>query len=67
LALKKETAMIKTVLGTVIGALAGFAFYKLVGCPAGTCPITSSPFLSTFFGAIIGILVAGISITKSDK
>ena len=57
----------KTVLGTVIGALAGLAFYKLVGCPAGTCPITSSPFLSTFFGAMMGLLVAGIAMTRSGK
>jgi len=58
--------MIKTVLGIVIGAIAGFAFYKLVGCPAGTCPITSSPFLSVFFGAMIGLLIAGISMTRSN-
>jgi hypothetical protein len=57
--------MLKTVLGIVIGAAAGFAFYALIGCRTGTCPITSSPFLSTFFGAMTGLLIAGISITKS--
>jgi hypothetical protein len=56
--------MLRTVLGIVIGAAAGFAFYKFIGCQTGTCPITSSPFLSAFFGALIGLLVAGISITR---
>jgi len=59
--------MIKTVLGIVIGALAGFALYKLVGCPAGTCPITSSPFLSTFFGAMAGLLVSEINWKKREN
>jgi hypothetical protein len=56
--------MIRTIAGIVIGAALGFAYYQLVGCASGTCPITSSPFLSTIFGAIIGVLIVGISITR---
>ena len=59
--------MIKTIMGITIGALAGFAFHKLVGCPAGTCPITSSPFLSTFLGAMAGLLVSGIHWTVKEN
>jgi hypothetical protein len=56
--------MLRTVLGIVLGAAAGFAYYTFIGCRTGTCPITSNPFLSIFFGAMIGLLVAGISITR---
>ncbi|MBN1130064.1 MAG: hypothetical protein JXA71_13820 [Chitinispirillaceae bacterium] len=49
--------MIKTMIGLVVGGLLGFLFYTFVGCTTGTCPITSSPFLTTMFGAIIGMLV----------
>jgi hypothetical protein len=56
--------MIRTIVGIVIGAAIGFAYYKLVGCASGTCPITSNPFISTLFGAIIGVLIVGISFTR---
>jgi hypothetical protein len=56
--------MIRTIAGIVIGAALGFAYYKFVGCASGTCLITSSPFMSTLFGAIIGVLIVGISITR---
>jgi hypothetical protein len=49
--------MIKIIAGLIIGAAIGFAYYKLVGCSSGTCPITSSPYLSTIWGAAIGGLI----------
>jgi len=54
------------VLLTAIGALGGYAFYRLVGCPTGTCPIASSPVLSTIFGGVIGLLI-GSNFIKKDK
>jgi len=46
-------------LGTVaLGALLGFGWYRLVGCPTGACPITSNPWSSTIYGAVIGLLMA---------
>ena len=41
------------------GAVAGFAYQRLVGCRTGTCPITSNPYASTLYGAVIGYLVSG--------
>jgi len=38
----------------VLGALAGFLYWKFVGCTSGTCPITSSPFMSTLWGILLG-------------
>jgi hypothetical protein len=40
----------------VVGAAGGYLFYRFVGCKTGTCPITSSPWLSTIYGAILGLL-----------
>ena len=48
------------VLGIVIGAALGYGYYRLVGCSTGTCPITSSPYISTLYGAVMGVLIAGM-------
>ena len=42
----------------LLGAGAGFAYYYIIGCASGTCPITSSPYISTAYGAAIGLLLA---------
>jgi hypothetical protein len=51
--------MLRLVLFVLGGAAAGFAYYWLVGCRTGTCPITSNPFVSTIFGAVLGYLLSG--------
>ena len=43
-----------TVIGLLMGALAGYAYYYFVGCASGTCAITSSPVNSTLYGAMMG-------------
>jgi len=48
---------VRIVLGVVIGGLLGFGYYKLVGCSTGSCPITSSPYTSTLYGAVMGLLI----------
>jgi hypothetical protein len=54
----------RQVIGAVIGAVAGLAYYKLVGCPTGGCPITSNPWGSLLYGAVLGVLLAGGFGTK---
>ena len=44
----------KPVLAVAVGALGGFAYYHFVGCESGQCAITSSPYISTIWGAFIG-------------
>ncbi len=47
----------KKVLPVVAGALLGYSYYYFVGCN-GTCAITSSPYISTAYGGIIGLLLS---------
>lgn len=44
-------------IGVVIGALGGFAYYHYIGCASGTCAITSNPMNSTLYGALMGGLL----------
>jgi hypothetical protein len=50
----------KRILFTLLGALGGYVYYYFVGCSSGTCPISSNPWISTMYGAVMGfILTAG--------
>lgn len=46
-----------TIIGILIGALGGYAYYHFVGCTSGTCTITSKPLNSTLYGAVMGGLL----------
>jgi len=48
-----------TLLYVAGGGLAGFAYHKLVGCRSGACPITANPYISTLYGALIGLFAGG--------
>lgn len=43
-----------------IGLIAGFLYYKYVGCVSSTCPITANPIISTLYGGIFGGLFHSI-------
>ncbi|WP_018613966.1 DUF6132 family protein [Segetibacter koreensis] len=53
-------------IGATIGALGGFLYWKYVGCLTGTCAITSNPFRSTIYFAVLGALIIG-SFKKENK
>ncbi len=40
---KRLKKLLRPLLFTLGGALAGLAYYYLVGCSSGSCAITSSP------------------------
>ncbi|MGN6642002.1 MAG: DUF6132 family protein [Verrucomicrobiota bacterium] len=48
----------RIIIGVLVGGGFGFAWYKLVGCSTGTCPLTSHPMISTLYGAVVGGLLA---------
>lgn len=48
------------ITGAAIGAVAGFLYWKFVGCTTGTCAITSKPLNSTVYFAVMGALVFGV-------
>jgi hypothetical protein len=56
---------ILTIIGVPLGALAGFLYWKFVGCNSGSCAITSNPYNSTIYGAAMGGLL--FSIFKNNK
>ena len=45
-----------TILSIIIGAALGWLYYRYIGCRTGACPITSSPWSSIIFGAVISIM-----------
>ena len=50
---------LRLVLSVIVGAALGFAYHRFVGCRTGACPITMNPYVSTFYGAVLGYLVSG--------
>lgn len=43
------------ILPVAAGALLGYAYYYFIGCN-GSCPISGSPFISTLYGAAMGLI-----------
>ncbi len=58
---------LKRVLPVLAGAILGYAYYYFIGCNSGTCPITSSPLISTVYGAFMGLIFAIPSKKKDEK
>ena len=54
-----------TIIGIIVGAIGGYAYYHFVGCLSGTCAITSKPLNSTLYGALMGGLL--FSSFKKEK
>ena len=46
-------------IGAALGAIAGFFYWKYVGCSTGTCAITSNPINSTIYFALFGAVLIG--------
>jgi hypothetical protein len=58
---------IRSILGIVLGAIAGYIYYIKIGCVSGTCPLTSNPYMSILWGAVIGYFIADLIPIKKKK
>jgi len=47
-------------IGLIIGAVGGYIYYIEIGCKSGTCPLTSNPYMSVLWGAVMGYLLLDI-------
>lgn len=54
---KNKKALLLSGIGVVAGSLAGFFYWKYVGCNSGTCAIWSNPTKATLYGAMLGGLL----------
>ena len=59
--MKKKSCRLTSILCTIalppVGSAGGWLYYRYVGCTTGTCAVTSSPWLSTGFGCVLGSLL----------
>ncbi len=65
--MKLRKQVIITLVAAAAGTLGGFLYWQQVGCLTGTCPITSSPVISSMYGGVMGYLFAGIFLPPVDR
>jgi len=58
--------LLKRVAPILAGGILGYAYYYYIGCNSGGCPITGSPYVSTLYGALIGLIMA-FPTKKNEK
>jgi hypothetical protein len=46
------------IAGLLAGIFGGYLYYVKIGCNSGGCPITSNPYMSMLWGAVMGYLLA---------
>ncbi len=55
-----------TLSGILLGAVAGYLYWKFVGCTSGTCYIQSNPVRMTLYGALMGGLILNLFQPKTN-
>ncbi len=55
------------ITGIIVGGVAGFSYYHFVGCASGTCPITSNPYITVAYGALLGYLFFDMFSKKKNE
>ena len=53
----KLTGILCAIALPLVGSAGGWLYYRYVGCATGICAVTSSPWLSTGFGCVLGSLL----------
>jgi len=62
----KKYINIKSLSSVLVGAVLGFSYYYFVGCRTGSCPISGSPYISTLYGAAVGMFLSLPSKKKTE-
>ena len=44
-------------IAVIVGGIAGFLYYRFVGCSSGHCAITSNPYMSVLWGSLMGFFL----------
>jgi len=55
------------ITGTILGAFAGYFYYRLIGCSGGTCLISSKPVNSTVYFAMMGAILFSLFKKKTSS
>ncbi len=55
------------IVGVLIGAIAGFAYWYYIGCNSGTCVIQSNWHTSTLYGGLIGYILPKSPVKSTAK
>jgi hypothetical protein len=55
-----------SIIGTVVGIIGGYVYYREVGCVSGTCAITSNPYMSMIWGGALGYLLFDMFRKKKE-
>ena len=66
-ALKMNKRYIKMLSGLAVGAILGYLYYYFIGCASGSCAITSNPYNSTAYGALMGLVFMWPAKEKEAK
>jgi len=63
----KRKRVILLAVGAFAGAVAGYFYWKFIGCNSGTCLISSKPLNSTLYFSVMGALLMNILIPSANK
>jgi len=63
----KRKRVILLAVGAFAGAMAGYLYWKFIGCNSGTCLISSKPLNSTLYFSVMGALLMNILIPSANK
>ncbi len=54
-------------IGVALGMSGGYLYYHYIGCSSGSCPLTSNPWMSMLWGALMGYLLGDTFLSKTKK
>jgi hypothetical protein len=55
------------IIGSIIGGIGGFLYWKFFGCLDGSCPLRSNWMIITGYGILIGYFLVNLIPIKKEK